>query len=253
MYSDMSMKVLQAIARSYGVKGTLLSVGSDAKTTKGEKVGIKTAILYLMPDDRLCPMARLAGCRESCLVSAGRAERIKTINMARKARTDLFHANRELFVEILRREVLSRQKSAHKLGMDFAVRLNGTSDIDWSTVRGEDGLNVFEAFPGVQFYDYTKRPSVLRKASSIRNWDVTASYSGVVEQYATLITRAATEYGANMAVVFRGKLPGEFRGIPVINGDETDLRFKDERGVIVGLKAKGQAKKDKTGFVQEGV
>ena len=37
--------------------------------------------------------------------------------------------------------------------------------------------------------------------------------------------------------------------MPVINGDKTDMRFKDPVGVIVGLKAKGKARKDTSGFV----
>ena len=56
--------------------------------------------------------------------------------------------------------------------------------------------------------------------------------------------------GINVAVVFRNaELPDKWLGIKVINGDKHDLRFKDAKGCIVGLKAKGKAKKDKSGFV----
>jgi hypothetical protein len=34
-----------------------------------------------------------------------------------------------------------------------------------------------------------------------------------------------------------------------VDGDKDDLRFLDPQGVIVGLKAKGDAKHDDTGFV----
>ena len=58
----------------------------------------------------------------------------------------------------------------------------------------------------------------------------------------------------NVAVVFRDKIPKSYKGYEVIDGDDSDLRFLDkfkswETGGIVGLKAKGPAKKDKSGFV----
>ena len=59
------------------------------------------------------------------------------------------------------------------------------------------------------------------------------------------------ELGGNVAVVFRDRLPKTYRGIEVVNGDDSDLRFKDKKGVIVGLIEKGLAKKDETGFVVE--
>jgi hypothetical protein len=60
--------------------------------------------------------------------------------------------------------------------------------------------------------------------------------------------RLALSNGMNVAAVFH-KVPETYLGRTVINGDETDLRFLDPKGVIVGLKAKGKAKKDTTGFV----
>ena len=251
MYKSKTLKALQTQARAeFGVKGELFSIGADAKTVKGEKRGFRTAILYLMPDDTLCPMARIAGCREGCLVASGRAACIPGIGEARKNRSNLFFGDRWLFMELARRELVKEQRKAHKEGKTLVVRMNGTSDVDWSGIRGEDGLNIFELFPSVQFYDYTKSPSILRKSQNVRNWDVTASYSEASAHYAALISEAAQKYDANLAVVFRDKnLPHTFKGIPVVNGYETDLRFMDERGVIVGLKAKGPAKKDQSGFV----
>jgi hypothetical protein len=35
----------------------------------------------------------------------------------------------------------------------------------------------------------------------------------------------------------------------VIDGDLSDLRFLDRTGVVVGVRAKGKAKKDVSGFV----
>jgi len=45
-------------------------------------------------------------------------------------------------------------------------------------------------------------------------------------------------------------MPETYNGLPVFNGDESDLRFLDPQGVIVGLYAKGKAKKDTSGFVK---
>jgi hypothetical protein len=56
-----------------------------------------------------------------------------------------------------------------------------------------------------------------------------------------------------MAVVFHVKkgqaLPKAWQGKTVIDGDEHDARYDDPQGVIVGLRAKGQAINDTTGFV----
>jgi hypothetical protein len=52
----------------------------------------------------------------------------------------------------------------------------------------------------------------------------------------------------NVTVVFN-KIPESYKGKPVYNADDTDLRFLDPKGVVLGLKAKGRAKKDTTGFV----
>jgi len=244
----MTKKELVNIARQYGC-ASLLGVDTNAKTVKGQKQRYLTGILYMMPDDKLCPMSIKAGCREACLVSAGRAAFTPGIGQVRAARTRFFHQDREHFMALLLTEIRALVRKAQRKGMTPAVRLNGTSDVNWANVTYQ-GLSVFEHFPEVQFYDYTKSPSIVRAAAGESNWTVTASYSEASVQYAMLIKAAADKYGANLAVVFRdGNLPETFMGRPVINGDETDLRFLDKQGVIVGLKAKGQAKKDKTGFV----
>jgi len=241
-------KHLVEVAKKHGC-ASLLSVGADSKTTKGTTKGYLTGVMYMMPDDQLCPMSREAGCREACLVTAGRAAFTPGIGMARAGRTAFFRNNREAFMELLIREINALVNKAEKQGMIPAVRLNGTSDINWANVT-HFGKTVFEWFPNVQFYDYTKSPSIIRAAAGVDNWKVTASYSEASAKYAMLIKSAADKYGANLAVVFRDKdLPETFLGRRVINGDETDLRFLDNANVIVGLKAKGQAKKDDTGFV----
>jgi hypothetical protein len=57
------------------------------------------------------------------------------------------------------------------------------------------------------------------------------------------------EGGGNVAAVFSCQLPDSWHGYTVINGDLSDLRFLDRRGCVVGLKAKGAAKRDTSGFV----
>lgn len=241
-------KSLIETARSYGC-ASLLSVGSDSKTIKGEKYGYMTGVMYMMPDDVLCPVSRLAGCREACLVSAGRAAFTPGIGMSRAGRTRFYHADRDVFMELLMREIDTLVRKAERQGVTPAVRLNGTSDINWSNVT-HNGLTVFEHYPNVQFYDYTKSPSIIRAAAGEDNWHVTGSYSEASDKYASMITAAADKYGSNVAVVFRDKvMPETYMGKPVVNGDKSDLRFLDDDGVIVGLKAKGEAKKDDTGFV----
>lgn len=236
-------------AQGYSVS-SLLSVQADAKTTKGSKKGYLTGICYMMPTDPLCPVSELAGCREACLVSAGRAAFTPGIGRARAQRTKLFTEQKELFFQLLEVEIEALKRKAQRLDLVPAVRLNGTSDINYSVYKAYNGLNVFQRFSDIQFYDYTKSPSIVRSSSTISNWHITASYSGVNSKYADLITNAANKYKSNLAVVFNSKkLPLFYNGKPVINGDETDLRFLDKIGVIVGLSAKGKAKKDNSGFV----
>lgn len=228
----------------------LLSFNADAKTIKSNESGSQylTAILYLSPADsvdgiNVCPMAETAGCKAGCLYNAGRAAIFPAIQLARRAKTELFRDDRKAFMKQLKKEIAAFQRKASKLGKIAAVRLNGTSDIAWENIATTDtGSSLMEDFPGVQFYDYTKLPN--RRVPS--NYHLTASYSEASQAYARKVSKTAH----NIAVVFRTKeLPETFLGRKVINGDQTDLRFLDESGVVVGLYAKGPAKKDTSGFV----
>jgi hypothetical protein len=138
-------------------------------------------------------------------------------------------------------------KQSKRLGLTPVFRLNGTSDISWEKYDMLPGLNVFECFPDVQFYDYTK---VLgRKVSGILNYHLTFSAADGND----LDVKKAILQGLNVAVVFGIKktqpMPETYNGLPVFNGDESDLRFLDPKGVV-GLYAKGKAKKDTSGFVK---
>jgi len=224
----------------------LLTTG-NTKTIKGEKQGFITYILHLSPAEvagvgNMCAMSTL-GCRTGCLNTSGHGGMIiaatgtNAVQEARKRKTRLFAANRRAFVELLADDVARAIKQAARKGMTPVFRLNGTSDIAW------EKYGIIEQFPDVQFYDYTKIPD--RKVSHLDNYHLTFSRA----EDNDLNVRRAVAAGMNVAVVFRKKLPEEWRGLPVINGDEHDLRFLDPDGAVVGLKAKGRARKDYSGFV----
>jgi len=234
---------------------SLLTVGNP-KLIKGEKKGYQSFVLHLAPSNlsghNTCPKAT-TGCKQACLNTAGRGgifkkgETSNTIQKARIRKTKEFFENREQFLDNLSANIKLGIKQAEKKGLIPAFRLNGTSDLSWEKypVRKSSGYyyaNIFEAFPNVQFYDYTK---VLgRKVSHIPNYHLTFSQAdGNIEDVIK-----AKKAGMNIATVFR-TVPESHLGRTVINGDETDLRFLDPKNVIVGLKAKGKAKKDTSGFV----
>ena len=229
---------------------TLLTVGNP-KLLKGQKKGYLSSVLHLAPANlsgkEVCPK-RTAGCTNACLNTAGRGgifkkgESTNIIQQARIRKTKQFFEDRQSFLQELVIEISKTIKSAEKKGLIPVFRLNGTSDLSWEKYEVADGKNIFQMFPEVQFYDYTK--ILGRKVSHIPNYHLTFSKADGND----MDVRLAASNGMNVAAVFH-KLPEKYIGRPVINGDETDLRFLDPKGVIVGLKAKGKAKKDVTGFV----
>ena len=228
----------------------LLSVSSDAKTTKGETLGFLTGILYLAPATttkwNTCSMAKVAQCDKACLYSAGRGA-FSNVQQSRINKTVWFFEDRDSFMLQLAEDISKLVKKAAKLGLTPLVRLNGTSDIRWETITvANSGLTIFECFPEVQFYDYTKDAN---RKDLPANYDLTFSYSGV-EGFQPFVEIAVAK-GMRMAVVFRKEkdIPATFKGIPVVSGDKSDVRHLDDDGVIVGLYAKGKAKLDTTGFV----
>jgi hypothetical protein len=232
----------------------LLSVSADAKTTKGETLGFLTGILYLAPATttkwNTCSMAKIAQCDKACLYTAGRGA-MTSVQKARIAKTEWFFTERNTFMQQLVVDITKLINKARKQGLQPLVRLNGTSDIRWEAVsfvdiNGVEQTNIFDVFPDVQFYDYTKDAN--RKALP-SNYDLTFSYSGV-EGFQPFVDKAVSK-GMRMAVVFRKEIdiPMTFKGIKVVSGDKSDVRHLDDDAVIVGLYAKGQAKLDNTGFV----
>jgi hypothetical protein len=238
----------------------LLSTGNP-KILKGLKQGYNTYILHLAPADlsgyNTCPKAT-AGCKAACLNTAGRGGMFKkgeSTNMIQEARirkTQFFFEERAGFMEWLVADIELAIKQSAKKGLIPVFRLNGTSDLSWEKYEvirdGKLYRNIFTAFPDVQFYDYTK---VLgRKVTEIKNYQLTFSAADGNDNDVT----KAIQQGYNIATVFGIKktlpMPAEYLGRPVFNGDDSDLRFLDPKGVIVGLYAKGRAKKDTSGFVK---
>lgn len=210
----------------------LLSVNNH-KTIKGEKLGYKTYILYLSPFTQnskginLCPHAS-AGCSAACLFKSGFGGMYDAVKQGRINKTEWFLSNRSEFMLQLDKEIAAAVKR-HKGKDKVAFRLNGTSDIRWEKIIVRDNKNIFQLYPRVQFYDYTKNPKrfdiVLPK-----NYHLTFSRSESNHD----IAMELLSKGVNVAMVFN-KLPETYNGYKVIVGDETDLRFKDAKGVIVGL------------------
>jgi len=223
----------------------------NPKTAKGEAAGYLTAILHLAPASRagcgnVCP-ASTAGCRAACLNTAGRggilAKGATTngIQEARKRRTVLYKLDRPGFEAALARAIERHVARAQRLKLAPCVRINGTSDLP-GLARAMAGR-----FPGVQFYDYTKVPRPWERERSNYHLTFSRSESNAAE------VRAALAHGVNVAVVFavrKGEpLPPTYLGRRVVDGDLNDLRFLDPRGVVVGVRAKGKAMRDATGFV----
>jgi hypothetical protein len=228
---------------------------SNAKTSKGEKIGYLTGVLYLSPareagGRNLCPHAS-QGCLSSCLYTAGRGF-FDNVKNARLAKTKLFLQSPKAFVELLALDIEALAKKAAKLGLIPAVRLNGTSDIAWEVLGGELGINLMERYPHIQFYDYTKNPARAVKYATGKlpaNYFLAFSRSECNEKGVAEVMQS----GGTIAAVFSTKkgleLPKTWGGRTVVDGDEHDAIFEHGAGVVIGLRAKGQAKKDTSGFV----
>ena len=238
---------------------TLLTAG-NAKIVKGEALGYLTKGIHFAPANlsgyEVCNW-RSKGCTKACLYTAGRGAMQRTKD-SRIAKTELFFEQRFDFLKKLSKEIVSTIKSASKKGMQAVFRPNLTSDIAWEDIINEDGVTIFEKHSKTQFYDYTKsfnRMKAFINGELPSNYHLTFSCS----ETNTHISHLVLSMGGNVAVVFRNQLPSTWNGVEVINGDKSDLRFLDtaqgvrRSGVVVGLIEKGLAKKDTTGFVQEGV
>jgi len=173
---------------------------------------------------------------------------MNVVQKARARKTAWFAADRDGFMAQLVIDTTKFIKYCAKQSVQPVIRLNGTSDIRWERIPIGSYASIFEMFPDVQWYDYTKIAN--RKTNHIKNYHLTFSYSEANPLYKKQIEIAKAK-GMNMAVVFRSivTIPHHFMNRPVISGDADDLRFLDPAGVVVSLYAKGRAKKDQSGFV----
>jgi len=205
-------------------------------------------ILHLAPVKlsgyQVCSKAT-KGCAAACLNTSGMGY-LNSVQDARIARTKLYFENRAAFIAMLRFEIERGLKKADKEQKQMTLRLNGTSDIMWERLKLFGTNTVFEEYPDVIFYDYTKIPS--RDPKPFKNYSLTFSVADGNEKE----TQIAKDKGMNLAVVFRLNLPKKYLGRKVIDGDVDDLRFLDPKNVVIGLTAKGKARKDYSGFVKEG-
>jgi len=225
---------MQAI---FQIPNSILS-SSNHKTVKGEKKGWKTFIAYLLSytdnseGRNLCPMAS-KGCAAACLVNSGNGGMRKEVREARSKRTELYLKDRERFMNMLYFEIGGLANKHQNL----AIRLNGTTDLPFEKYK-INGKNLFEHFPNVQFYDYTKIPYRVRN-NKFRNYHLTFSMNE--ENKETCWEMLAEGY--NVAAVFdvtkNNELPQTYKGYKVVDGDENDLRFLEKgKNVIVGLRYK---------------
>jgi hypothetical protein len=238
----------------------LLSTGNP-KVLKGMAQGYNTYILHLAPANlsgfETCAK-RTKGCTAACLNLAGRGgmfkkgENTNVIQQARIRKTQMFFEARTGFMEWLVADIELAIKQSAKINMVPVIRLNGTSDLafeKYAAIRnGVEYKNIFMAFPEIQFYDYTK--ILGRKIADYPNYHLTFS---AADGNDSDVAKAIAQ-GYNVAVVFGIKktlpMPADYLDMPVFNGDESDLRFLDPKGSVIGLYAKGKAKKDNTGFVK---
>lgn len=218
----------------------LLSKGTS--NTKIAKNSIESYIMHLSPykqnsfGKNVCGHASL-GCATACLNTAGRGA-FSNVQNARIKKTDLFISDSKLFLSMLYADLQRANKR------NVAMRLNGTSDLDFiSLLRVKLGVDVLNELSNIQFYDYTKN---IKRAMKYLGTPYHLTFSRSETNDAECL-----EYlnaGGQVAVVF-DKLPETWHGFKVIDGDDDDLRYLDMGGVVIGLKAKGKAKQDTSGFV----
>lgn len=253
-FQPMTPRLLKS---THGFTSLTTPDGYNPKLRKGRAQGYSSLILHLAPASlsgyNVCQWAS-DGCRTACLNTAGRGGIVKhgettnAVQTARIARTRWFFEDRGAFMAQLAHEIETHCRRARNNGLTPVVRLNGTSDIPWERIKMPDGRTVFEAFPDVQFYDYSKS---IGRAYSFAAGKLPVNYHLTFSRSESndADVRSALWGGVSVAVVFAGALPMTYHGAPVIAGDHDDLRFLDRRGSVVGLKAKGRAKRDTSGFV----
>lgn len=243
----MNKLVFKNKAQAKRVTG-LSFLGSVNATTKHEKAYNYNELvycLYLAPANmsgyEVCPM-RTKECTSACLNESGHnimRPNNDMINKARVKKTKLFFEEREFFMDWMISEIESTISKAKKLGYYFSIRLNNTSDINPTSFYKTDcntgkKINILELYPKVKFYDYTKVPNRVKLLEKYKNYDLTFSFDG--KNF--LECDNMLNNNIRVAVVFKNDFPKMFLGRKVINGDLYDMRYRDKKNVIVGLKYK---------------
>lgn len=230
------------------------AVANSAKINLSLKKGTMTYCVYLAPATmagtingkqiNVCPNSKW--CKDFCLNGSGRnrgdillheeKKEVSHINKARIKKTRFFYEDRETYMQVLVHEIKKAKRRADRLGYEFSVRLNGTSDIspEEMIVKGEvRDYNILEIFPEVKFYDYCKVYSRMALEKKYPNYSLTYSFNG----HNKVACKKVLENGGNVAVVFYNEtqLPKTYMGYEVINGNESDIRYKDKKGCVVGL------------------
>ena len=224
----------------------LLNIDNNPKTVKGQSKKVMTAILYFAPAKisgfNVCPFAD--ECAKTCLNTAGRGQ-MNSVQLGRINKTRWYFLERKTFMIQLHKEIKRHINRCKIKGFKPAFRINGMSDLKI------ENMGLIETYPMAQWYDYTKNPIRMKKFIAGKfppNYHLTFSLGSSNKSDAKEILKL----GGNVAVVFRNKkLPKKFMGHKVFNADKTDLRFKDPKNIIAGLYAKGKARFDNTGFVQD--
>ena len=255
-------KALKAAGFNY-----LGGLKKSAKMMKSYTHNVATYCVYLAPANmagrtkkgtriNVCPMSQ--HCKELCLNSAGHNKadilangkenvRESLINISRIKKTKLFYNDRDLYMDILIHEINRDRSYAKRNGMDFSVRLNGSSDLSPEIMK-KDGKNILEIFPDVQFYDYTKVYNRTKLMKFYPNYDITFSYDGYnwdqCEQF--------LNDGGKVAVVFDSEtMPKYYKGYKVIDANGYDMRYLDPKGCIMGLEFHPIAKDGKVLYAKD--
>lgn len=223
---------------------------SNKKSTKYLTFGMSLAP-HTMSGHNVCASST-PGCRAACIVTSGFATMFKHVNIGRIARTRLFFQNRPAFKEMLFEELRKLVKFAKKKNRKLAVRLNVFSDIMWEKIFPD----LFTEFKEIQFYDYTKHTARMLTFLSKKfpkNYHLTFSRSENNDKDCEKVLdkrgSVAAVYHISRQKWNGGLRPTKLYNTKVVNGDETDLRFLDPKGKIIGLYAKGLGRKDTSGFV----
>lgn len=249
----------------FNISGLLANPESNPKVAKNGKLGVMTAPLHLAPYDlsgfQVCAQAS-KGCAAACLHTAGNPVYMAQKQTSRIAKTQAYFKARDAFMALLTFEIAALARKAESQGMQAGIRLNATSDLPWElrrvNINGHDRL-LMEYFWNVEFYDYTKitkRALAWASGNMPRNYHLTFSKTEDNQDAVNAVIKA----GGNVAMVFapsslkRALSDGAMQSawgfsVPVIDGDDHDFRPADPRGVVVALKAKGDAKGDQSGFV----